>query len=334
MLSRSVDRYAADRVDPRADALERGLCPGVLDELVAGLRDLGLFDIDLLGPGGSALYAAALGALAERSPALAVLVLSDAVARAHAGEPGPAPGLGAFPLYAEVVEPASALVIEERGGRTLLSGRVELVVGAPVASFLTLPVRGGGHAVIPARAPGILCGAQVETLGMHGCPVSDVVADAVEISPAARSCAGRAARVAARARGPAASIAAGILAASLRDAVAHARARIQGGRPIVEHPQVRAMLSEMLADLTVARAAVDALSLDEPPPLPAALGLFVRARDAAARGARDGVQLLGGTGYMEDQPQARRMRDARQASLLLGRADLLRQDAVASLLSA
>lgn len=51
---------------------------------------------------------------------------------------------------------------------------------------------------------------------------------------------------------------------------------------------------------------------------------LVRAREAAVAGTTDGVQILGGYGYMEDYGQERRMRDARQLASLLGRPDVLK----------
>jgi alkylation response protein AidB-like acyl-CoA dehydrogenase len=49
--------------------------------------------------------------------------------------------------------------------------------------------------------------------------------------------------------------------------------------------------------------------------------LFLSAREGVTAALQDGVQLLGGYGYMEDYGQERCMRDGRQARMLLGRDD-------------
>jgi alkylation response protein AidB-like acyl-CoA dehydrogenase len=82
----------------------------------------------------------------------------------------------------------------------------------------------------------------------------------------------------------------------------------------------------MMADGELCKSAVERL-LDEAIE-PVATALFVRAKERAARAATDGVQLLGGYGYMEEYGQERCMRDAKQAQYLLGRPELLRQDAM------
>ena len=48
--------------------------------------------------------------------------------------------------------------------------------------------------------------------------------------------------------------------------------------------------------------------------------------EMAVESATNGVQILGGSGYMDDFGQAKRMRDAKQAQGIFGRKDLLIQD--------
>jgi alkylation response protein AidB-like acyl-CoA dehydrogenase len=53
-----------------------------------------------------------------------------------------------------------------------------------------------------------------------------------------------------------------------------------------------------------------------------ALAAVVHIGDLACTATTEGVQLLGGNGYMKDYGQEKRMRDARQARSLLGMSGL------------
>jgi alkylation response protein AidB-like acyl-CoA dehydrogenase len=48
--------------------------------------------------------------------------------------------------------------------------------------------------------------------------------------------------------------------------------------------------------------------------------------EMACRATTDGVQVLGGNGYMKDFGQEKRMRDAKQVQCLLGRAPVRKMD--------
>lgn len=116
---------------------------------------------------------------------------------------------------------------------------------------------------------------------------------------------------------------------AMQQAVAYARERVQGGKPIIEHPDVRRMVLRMKA-LTQATRAL----------LYAAAGAVDRGRagDAAAKARADlltplakgygtdvgcevasiGVQVHGGMGYVEETGAAQHYRDARIAPIYEG----------------
>jgi alkylation response protein AidB-like acyl-CoA dehydrogenase len=168
----------------------------------------------------------------------------------------------------------------------------------------------------------------IATLGMRGCPVADVFFDRTIVPKDAMVADADEAldRVARWARGPAVAISAGVLARSLETASEYARARIQGGGPIVDHHEVRRLLAGLMADLAFCRDAMHRLCGEAPEP-EASLA-FAEAKRRAAHATVDGVQILGGNGYMEDYFQERGMRDAKQAQALFGRADLCVQAAM------
>lgn len=114
-----------------------------------------------------------------------------------------------------------------------------------------------------------------------------------------------------------------------QQAVAYARERVQGGKPIVEHPDVRRMLMRMKALTQAARALVYLASgqvdrahlgdadararLDLLTPLAKAYGT-----DAGCEVASLGVQVHGGMGFVEETGAAQHYRDIRIAPIYEG----------------
>ncbi len=86
------------------------------------------------------------------------------------------------------------------------------------------------------------------------------------------------------------------------------------------------MLAEMSLDIDVGEACLRESLRNTDAPAGTARALAVRLGEWACRVTTDGVQLLGGNGYMSDYGQEKRMRDARMARQLLGRAPLRKQD--------
>jgi alkylation response protein AidB-like acyl-CoA dehydrogenase len=129
--------------------------------------------------------------------------------------------------------------------------------------------------------------------------------------------------------GPVAALCAGICGGSLKKAVAYVKERRQGGRMLAEYSQVQMMIAGMASRYEKARVAAERLSESGGLRDAEDIALFISARDGVARAVQDGVQLLGGYGYMEDYGQERCMRDAKQAQMMLGRDDLRRLDMAA-----
>lgn len=318
LLRQQVERFAATVVGPRAQALE----DGSLDELRAVLDQMD--NLGLLAPCDPALVVDAVGALSGELAAAGVLVLTHHVAQGLA-----APEEGALfgtTIYAEPDDvPELELASDEA---PCVSGRAELVVGAPLAEDLILAARSPNDelALIRVATAEGRVGAPLHTLGMRACPTADVTFDAARCRVLARGAAAadRLERTRRTYAAGVAAVCAGIARRSTDTAVAYARERKQGGCAIIEHDAVRELLAEMTADTLTAELAVPTL-LDGGPE-PALRMLLARVKQSVARATRSGVQVLGGYGYLKDYLQERRMRDGRQAGLLLGRAatDVLR----------
>jgi alkylation response protein AidB-like acyl-CoA dehydrogenase len=156
-------------------------------------------------------------------------------------------------------------------------------------------------------------------LGLRACPCGDVTFDGVE-TPGAALPASTVARIWSNAEALVAAIRAGILRAAQRTSADYALERWQGGKVIIGHSLVRKMLADIAQESEIADALwPDLCAAVSPTGLPPRL--VARSLDVAE--GLPGVvsqclQLLGGSGYTEDLPQARRFRDAKQCEFLLG----------------
>jgi alkylation response protein AidB-like acyl-CoA dehydrogenase len=120
----------------------------------------------------------------------------------------------------------------------------------------------------------------------------------------------------------AAAISMGIMKGAYQEALAYSRKRFQGGKEIINWSEIQMILADMaikikIAEMTIDRAcrAVDQMAPDWRQCSKAAA---LHVAEMACEVTTDGVQVLGGVGYMEDYGQAKRYRDAKQAQSLLG----------------
>ena len=120
-----------------------------------------------------------------------------------------------------------------------------------------------------------------------------------------------------------AAIAAGTAAGALRTALAHARERVQGGRPIAGHPAVGLLLGDAASRVEAAHAHLEALG-GTAPDVDAAMAARLRIVEAAFEATTDALQVLGGYGYMEDYRVEKRLRDLMTLRSLAPAPDALR----------
>jgi hypothetical protein len=119
-------------------------------------------------------------------------------------------------------------------------------------------------------------------------------------------------------------------AAALRLADAYAAMRVQGGRPIADHPDVARMLMEMRSVTLAARllaletaACVDRHAMLGEEAAQARLALLTPilkawGTDRGVETASTGIQVHGGMGFVEDAGAAQVLRDARIAPIYEG----------------
>jgi hypothetical protein len=116
----------------------------------------------------------------------------------------------------------------------------------------------------------------------------------------------------------------GLAQGCLDYALAYAKEREAFGKPISHHQAVQFMLADMFMGIEASRllvhraaALVDAgrYGKDDVHTISASKCF---SSDVAMKAALDGVQILGGAGYMKDHPMERFMRDAKQLQIIEG----------------
>lgn len=124
-----------------------------------------------------------------------------------------------------------------------------------------------------------------------------------------------------------ASQAIGIGRAALEDAVAYAKEREQFGKPIADFQAIQWKLADMAMELDAAELLTLRAAYHEDNGLhyekEAAMAKCF-ASDAAMRAAVEGVQVLGGYGYIQEYPMERHMRDAKITQIYEGTNEIMR----------
>ena len=217
----------------------------------------------------------------------------------------------------------------EKDGRIFLSGKLEYLVLGGVADAAVVPAAKDGqetysYYLIDLNQPSVTIGDPVLSHGLRCCPAVDAEFNMTEAVPVGRSGDGDTLfrKAAAKLSGAAAAISCGIMKGAFDEALSYAGQREQGGRKIVEWSEMQMMLADMavhikIADMIVSEAcrAVDG---KEKGWEQKALAAAIHIQEAAVQVTTDGVQALGGVGYMQDFGQEKRFRDAKHIQACFG----------------
>jgi len=250
-------------------------------------------------------------------------------------------GLIAFPVYANPASTDVLPVAQSNGGDYTLTGRIELLVLGNLARQAIIPARSGigpsySFFLVNLDDQNVEKSEPVFTLGLHACPAVDVTFSGVRARLIGKENAGHHyfEKISPEMNASAAAMNAGILRGVYNEALAYSQKREQGGRLIIQWSEVAMMLAGLSVKADVAAMCVHQSCLEleqkkgscEPHVSAAALHVAELACDAT----NDGIQILGGYGYMKDYGQEKRYRDARMVQALLGpvpfkKLDIIRQ---------
>jgi alkylation response protein AidB-like acyl-CoA dehydrogenase len=183
-------------------------------------------------------------------------------------------------------------------------------------------------------------GVQCEKLRGGGLRAAGASALTLEAAPIAAHFEGaqQASTALARARLYVTALLVGVMRESSDFARAYALDRVAFGKPIAHHQGLAFLLTDMAmavegSHVMLLEAAArfdDPLAVETASPLEAneaAATAFAEACEQAMFVTPNGVQVLGGHGFMQDYPVEKMMREARALSLLVGGVDLAREEA-------
>lgn len=249
----------------------------------------------------------------------------------------------AFPSF---TDPGQAAVLPRassgRKGFTL-TGKLDYLVLGNYSGWAVIPARTSDDKrysffLVDLNDKGVTKSSPVFSLGLHACPIVDITLEGVsgqligeeDEGETYFESASRVMNVAA------AAINAGIMRGSLKEAVEYTKEREQGGRAVIDWSEVRMLLANMAIKSKAAELCVTqtckAIDEDLKDWGQISMASTLHVHDLACEVVTDGVQLLGGNGYMKDYGQEKRMRDARQARSLLGMVGQKKLDYIARII--
>jgi len=329
----TMTAFAAEQLRPALRAAEgaRAVSP----EVRASFGELGFEDLDMPEAAGGA----GLGML-TRVLANITLARADAGAAVGLDRVGPAlyvlqefGGDEAVKRFARPVLDAPgariALIVEEDDRDVAASGRIsgqaawvptdraDLIVGLGPNSGWVLE---GGASLTPVR------GAGLQAAGASRIDFDGKAAKGATVLIGAKA----AARALARVRVSVAALIVGVLEDASQFSRAYAQERVAFGQPIAHHQGLAFLIVDMFTAVEQARLLVeDAARRIEAgdDAVQEAAAAFVEAVEASRFVGPNGVQILGGHGFMRDFPVEKAMRDCRALGLLAGGVHRARDDA-------
>jgi alkylation response protein AidB-like acyl-CoA dehydrogenase len=224
-------------------------------------------------------------------------------------------------------EAARAVLVSDRDGKLEIeadsvSGQIPWVPADHVDLLVVLH-SGGALAIGSGMKASALRGSGLRAAGASELRLDGAVARSWQGEPGAR-------RALARARLYVASLIVGVLRQSAEFSRKYALERTAFGKPIAHHQALAFLITDMRTAVDGARLLVQeaAWHCDQGLPCEAlAAGAFVEAVEVSRCVGPNGVQILGGHGFMQDVPVEKYMREARALGLMLGGVDAAREEA-------
>lgn len=220
-----------------------------------------------------------------------------------------------------------------QGDHYVVNGTKQWITQGDSADVILLMARTGGPGpkgvsafILEKGMPGFSCGKREHKMGANASHTMELVLENVKIPVANRiGNEGDGFRVAMNAlnggRITIAATACGIARSALEVATHHARERKQFGQSIGEFQGVSFLLADMAAQLDASRLLVQRAAWlkdnDKPYATEASMAKLI-ATDMAMKVTTDAVQILGGSGYTQEFPVERYMREAKVLQIVEG----------------
>lgn len=243
------------------------------------------------------------------------------------------PGAGSDPAAAQTL-------FQDKGDRWLVNGRKIFVTNGREANIVVLSgttdrslgARGMVTAIVEKGTPGFEVGKLEDKLGIRGSSTTEFILENCEI-PKENTLGGPgdgfkvcmstldAGRIGV------AGQALGIARAAIEEAIAHAKERVQFGKPIAENQAIQWMIADMTTEYEAARLltlrAAWLKDRGERYSREAAMAKL-KASEVASFCATKALQIHGGYGYTTDYAAERHFRDARITEIYEGTSEIMR----------
>jgi len=239
----------------------------------------------------------------------------------------------AFPVFNNPNEIKPVVGSVQKNGKTLLSGKLEYAVLGNLAAQALIPAKTDGqkgysYFLINLSESGVQKSETVHSLGLHACPAVDLTLNDVPADLIGKKGEGKQYfdKMADRLNIAAAAMSAGIMKGSFKEAFEYSKMRSQGGKKIINWSEIKMILANMAVQIKIADMCVKGASQDvdgrNPGWASGSRAAAIHVQSAACDLTTDGIQVLGGVGYMKDFGQEKRFRDAKHLQALLGIAPL------------
>jgi len=235
----------------------------------------------------------------------------------------------ACPVFCNPSDISDLPEAKKTGDGYMLSGSLDYLTLGGLAKTALIPAQISGspcfsYFLMDLGSTAVIKSKPVLSLGLRACPSVDITMKSAPATLLGEEGNGGSyfKTMSDRMHVAAAAMSLGIMKGSFREAFEYSKKRIQGGQAIINWSELKMILSNMaiqvkVAGMLVARAC-SALDSQETGWTDSARATALHVQSLACDLTTDGVQALGGVGYMKDFGQEKRFRDAKQIQALLG----------------
>lgn len=235
----------------------------------------------------------------------------------------------ALPIFNNPSEVGHLAEVRNSDGRYFLSGSLEYLVLGNVAKQALVPAQmhdtqGYSYFLVDLENMGVGKSEPILSLGLHGCPVVDVEFNQVEGILIGEEGNGEIyfEKMADRMHAVASAMSVGIMKGSFQEALDYAQKREQGGQAIINWSELKMILANMAIKIKnaemILEQACSAVDYQSPKWASLSRAAALHIQEMACDVTTDGIQVLGGVGYMKDFGQEKRFRDAKHIQALMG----------------
>lgn len=220
--------------------------------------------------------------------------------------------------------------IEKDGGWVIDGAKSGFVSNGGLADFVLLfacvdpsqGMAGTGVFLLPGDTPGVTRGRPLDKLGLRALNQAEIFFDGAAVPgdflvmPPNPAYGMVLEQIVTHGNASVGTIALGVARAAYEDALAYAKQRVQGGKPIIEHQTVRLKLFNAFREIEAARALIWKAAFAVNILHSAAARTF--ASDMAVRVCAEMVQVFGGYGISREYPVEKHYRDAKLLQIMDG----------------